>query len=74
MRYAEKFVRKTKEKIVKNVHYAELTNLKRYTEYSISVLAFTGGGDGTLSDNIISRTLEDGRYYYNLVFLTIYLQ
>ena len=62
VRYSEKFSALKKEKVVRNVHFAELTNLKRYTEYSIAILAFTDGGDGKLSDNIVARTLEDGTY------------
>lgn len=46
-------------------HYAELTNLKKYTLYRISVLAFTNGGDGKLSDTYLARTLEDGKFIIN---------
>ena len=40
----------------------ELTNLARYTEYSIKVLAATVKGDGPPSEAIIVRTDEDGKY------------
>ncbi|GBL94720.1 Down syndrome cell adhesion molecule-like protein Dscam2 [Araneus ventricosus] len=36
-----------------------LKNLEKYTNYSISVLAFTGRGDGVLSEPIHCRTMED---------------
>lgn len=37
-----------------------LKNLEKYTNYSISVLAFTGQGDGVMSKPIYCRTREDG--------------
>ena len=69
VKYSEKFSTKKKEKVVRNVHFAELTNLQKYTEYSIAVLAFTDGGDGKLSDNIIARTLEDGMHMFLVIVL-----
>ncbi|KAL1110142.1 hypothetical protein AAG570_008219 [Ranatra chinensis] len=36
-----------------------LTGLQKYTNYSISVLAFTASGDGVLSNPIFCRTGED---------------
>ncbi|XP_043207619.1 Down syndrome cell adhesion molecule-like protein Dscam2 isoform X5 [Amphibalanus amphitrite] len=36
-----------------------LTGLKKYTEYNITVLAYTGGGDGPRSRSAICRTEED---------------
>ena len=37
-----------------------LTGLKKYTEYNITVLAYTGGGDGPRSRSAICQTEEDG--------------
>lgn len=38
----------------------ELEGLEKYTNYSIQVLAFTRAGDGVRSDQIYTRTKEDG--------------
>ena len=35
--------------------------LYKYTNYSIRVLAYTGAGDGVLSDPIYCATQEDGK-------------
>lgn len=37
-----------------------LTNLRKFTEYSIVVKAFNSKGDGPGSDPIITQTLEAG--------------
>ncbi|KAG8194566.1 hypothetical protein JTE90_013309 [Oedothorax gibbosus] len=36
-----------------------LKTLEKFTNYSISVLAFTGRGDGVLSEPVFCRTMED---------------
>lgn len=38
-----------------------LTGLKKYTNYSIQVLAYTRMGDGVASKNIYCNTEEDGK-------------
>lgn len=38
----------------------ELGGLEKYTNYSIQVLAFTRAGDGVRSEQIFTRTKEDG--------------
>jgi hypothetical protein len=38
-----------------------LTSLKKYSNYSIQVLAFTRMGDGVLSQPIFCHTEEDGK-------------
>lgn len=38
----------------------ELDGLEKYTNYSIQVLAFTRAGDGVRSEQIYTRTKEDG--------------
>jgi hypothetical protein len=38
-----------------------LPGLKRYTNYSVSVLAFTTKGDGARSDPLLCKTEEDGK-------------
>ncbi|XP_023244466.1 Down syndrome cell adhesion molecule-like protein Dscam2 [Centruroides sculpturatus] len=37
----------------------DLKNLEKFANYSISVLAYTGRGDGIISDPVFCRTLED---------------
>ena len=59
--YTELDTSKVFVKTVTRVHYAELTNLRKYSLYRIAVLAFTGGGDGKMSDPVLTRTAEDGR-------------
>ncbi len=66
--YTEVTTSKKFSTVVTSVHYAELTKLKKYTVYEISVLAFTGGGDGKLSDPIMERTAEDGNHIYMFTF------
>jgi len=39
----------------------ELDGLEKYTNYSIQVLAFTRAGDGVRSEQIFTRTKEDGK-------------
>ena len=39
----------------------ELDGLEKYTNYSIQVLAYTRAGDGVRSEQIYTRTKEDGR-------------
>ena len=38
----------------------ELDGLEKYTNYSIQVLTFTRAGDGVRSEQIYTRTKEDG--------------
>ena len=40
-----------------------LTNLEKYTNYTIEVLAFTRRGDGIKSSPIFCKTLEDSKYH-----------
>ena len=50
------------EKLVDSpAHETELTNLKRYTAYSIQVLAATVKGDGPRSETITVWTDQDGK-------------
>jgi len=42
-----------------------LQSLARFTNYSVSVLAFTAGGDGVRSDPLLCRTEEDGKLDIN---------
>lgn len=43
----------------------ELEHLEKYTNYSIQVLAFTRAGDGVRSEQIFTRTKEDGEIQWN---------
>lgn len=38
-----------------------ITDLEKYTQYSITVAAFNIKGDGPASESVIARTLEDGK-------------
>ena len=38
-----------------------ITDLEKYTQYSITVAAFNVKGDGPASEPILARTLEDGK-------------
>lgn len=55
----------------------ELEGLEKYTNYSIQVLAFTRAGDGVRSEQIYTRTKEDGEegnthtYTYTHKFIKI---
>ena len=45
-----------------SVLQTELTNLKEYVNYSITVLASTVKGDGPASDPVVVRTDQDSKY------------
>lgn len=47
----------------------ELEGLEKYTNYSIQVLAFTRAGDGVRSEQIYTRTKEDGAVSHVVFFL-----
>lgn len=53
-----------------NNQYLTVENLKKYTNYSVWVLAFTKMGDGVKSNQFFCRTYEDGECmtYISLVF------
>lgn len=44
-------------------HQLYVTGLKKFTKYSVKVLAFTRKGDGAVSTDISVVTDEDGNYY-----------
>ncbi|CAG2244562.1 SDK [Mytilus edulis] len=45
-------------------YYVLLTNLRKYVEYQVQVLAYTRMGDGVLSQDVLSvQTDEDGKIY-----------
>ena len=44
-------------------HQLYVTGLKKFTKYSVKVLAFTRKGDGAVSTDISVLTDEDGNYY-----------
>ena len=44
-----------------SVRQTELTNLKEYVDYNITVLASTVKGDGLVSDPIVVRTDQDSK-------------
>ena len=43
--------------------YCQLTNLKKYTRYSIVVQAYNALGEGPLSQEVVATTLEDGELF-----------
>lgn len=45
-----------------------LHTLYKYTNYSIRVLAYTGAGDGVLSNPIYCATEEDGKFFYSFEY------
>eukprot|EP00794_Sanderia_malayensis_P011383 gene11383-12569_t len=59
IKYTELKTSKVFSTMATSVHYAELTNLDKYTVYKISVLAYTNGGDGKMSKPVLTRTAED---------------
>lgn len=56
-----------------------LTDLEKYTQYSITVAAFNAKGDGPASEPVIARTIEDGQYleifigHYAIISRRIYV-
>lgn len=50
--------------------YTTLTGLNKYTNYSITALAFTDIGDGVRSDPIYCHTEEDGELSFLTNFTT----
>ena len=46
----------------KDVRHANITGLKKFSNYSIAVLAVTSRGSGVPSAIIFEQTKEDGRY------------
>ena len=58
-----------------SVRETELTNLKEYVNYNITVFASTEKGDGPASDLIVVRTDQDGKYTvfsYQVLFLIVF--
>ena len=49
----------------------ELTDLKEYVDYDITVLASTSKGDGPDSNPIVVRTDEDSKYFFFLNVLFV---
>ena len=48
-------------------------SLKKYTNYSIEVFAFTRMGEGARSEPIYVRTNEDGTYLGGVTFFSFFL-
>lgn len=53
-----------------NNQYLTVENLKKYTNYSVWVLAYTKMGDGVKSNQFFCRTYEDGKH--DIYFISIY--
>lgn len=51
--------------------YTTLTGLNKYTNYSITALAFTDIGDGVRSDPIYCHTEEDGKLFDLIISLNL---
>lgn len=45
-----------------------ITGLKKFTNYSLQVLAFTKIGDGVLASPVYCQTEEDGKLLFALKF------
>ena len=48
-----------------SVRQTELTNLKEYVKYYITVFASTVKGDGAASDPIVVRTDQNSKYFFS---------
>ena len=57
------YLNSTTEPTERKLH---ITGLKKFTEYSVKVLAFTIKGDGEVSNNISVMTDEDGKIQVHL--------
>lgn len=57
-----------------NNQYLTVENLKKYTNYSVWVLAYTKVGDGVKTKQLFCRTYEDGNMVFyihvNSIFIT----
>lgn len=51
-----------------NNQYLTVENLKKYTNYSVWVLAYTKVGDGVKTKQLFCRTYEDGKLMFFLSF------
>jgi hypothetical protein len=45
-----------------------LHGLRKYTNYSMQVLAFTSGGDGVKSAPVSCHTEQDGSFFFTLFY------
>ena len=59
-----------KMEVGKKVQSLNITGLETWTEYKIWVLGFTGVGDSPMSQPIIVKTDESGRYW-ELIYLNL---
>jgi len=48
-----------------------LTNLKKFTRYSVVVQAFNALGPGPMSQEVVASTLEDGKRPWNIASISI---
>ena len=59
-----------------SVHQTQLTNLKEFVKYNITVFASTVKGDGPSSNPIVVTTDQDSKYIvfsYQVLFLFIFV-
>ena len=59
-----------------SVHQTQLTNLKEFVKYNITVFASTVKGDGPSSNPIVVTTDQDSKYIvfsYQLLFLFVFV-
>lgn len=54
---------------ITSIQYTTIQALLKYTNYSISVLAFTSKGDGVQSDPVYCKTEEDSNTIYHIYLL-----
>lgn len=50
-----------------------ITGLRKYTNYSLQVLAFTKIGDGVFTANVYCQTEEDGEVFTPYIFKYYYV-
>ena len=63
-------------KVNGSVRQTQLTNLKKYVNYNITVLASTARGNGPPSNPIVVRTDEDSKYTvfsHKVLFLSVFV-
>lgn len=62
---------------ITTIQYTSIQALLKYTNYSISVFAFTSKGDGVKSSPIYCKTDEDSNIYFlirlNIIIIHLYL-
>jgi hypothetical protein len=59
-----KFEQSIQYKVPANVTIAEITRLKKFSSYTVRVLAYTARGNGIASEPVVVSTDEDSKFLY----------